>query len=153
MNTAVKEKTSLEWFFASSASSNFPQLANSSTLTNLILVYEKYVNLYFSFIPPDVDDKSDWIELARNALELQVKSRVQFTTVEGCLLLETLERFIDKMLFLKKSKGIDSSELEKHFKRLLTALIFYAKETSDVNFKSQVVDVVRRWEAAVTIGN
>lgn len=153
MSTAVTEKTSLEWFFAPPASSNFPQLAYSSTLANLMLIYEKYVASYFSAIPPTVENRADWLDLARGAFDLLARSKAQFTMVEGCLLIETLNRFIDKMELLKKNSSDRHAELDKQFKRLLTSLILYAKETSDINFKGQVVEIVRRWETAGTTGN
>lgn len=150
MSSLNKQKTSLEWFF-NSPSANFPQANGSASFRELNHAYSALVEVFSDLVTISPQVPMTHRQLAE-VLSFKLKFAQTFTMVEAFELLSQLE-----YIAVALQHWSDAEDPAPHtnilvlakerFRKTLVSLISFAKESKDINFKSNVLDLVKRFES------
>ena len=147
MSDSKAEKTSVEWFFNSPAASNFPQSRISPAALDLHVALSKFLDLFLAALPVVPEpERLAWTQLARDGIGFIERTRSEIKMMDAFELIRLLNSFATVAHPLRNSEPI-TLQVWNNFRRVLAALIMFAKESKDGNLKSTVLALVKRWEA------
>ncbi|WP_075255786.1 hypothetical protein [Herbaspirillum camelliae] len=144
------KQSSLEWFFNTPSSANFPQVFMSPALSALQSNFVQLADSVFAAatsVHDDVSAASILYELSKRAGALAQEFKSSFNSQMAQELVSTT-RAIGLALKRTRSGTFQVERANRDFKEVLSCLIVYARESSDHTFKQSVIDLVRSFEAA-----
>lgn len=151
MMTSSRSTSSLEWFFNSSSSANFPQVDGSPTLVGLQSDFARLADNFISAaaLIQDSAAKDRFLLIGKDAIVLHARLRDGIDSTKANHLLSVLERMRLEVATL--GSGQVFSQIWPLYRSTLASLILYAKDATDFQFKNGVLNLVRQSETqAVT---
>ena len=141
-------KSQLEWFINPQLAGNSPQASASQSLLNVLISFSKLSDSIFTVAKALPDNESGvWTSISRRSFAMEAKLKSDFGMKDAFELTALLNEICDVSANLKVSPQNFHQGLFSNFRQVLANLILYAKEFGDIGFKSEVLKLVKRWEA------